>query len=219
MDKKIDGENYIELGNILKRSRSEEETARVKEILEMNIPVDKKKAMIEQIDRESREQKIKARFQNLLKSSLDPLLNINANSMQIEIAERLKGIVKNNMFINILLIDDLTYITKTISYMLQKENYSVYTAKSGAEGLILFQNIVPDLVITDIRLPDFNGIELAELIRRLDETVPILFITAIDMDSEMKSYGLIKSRAAYLQKPIRKELLLETIKNLLKETD
>ncbi len=124
---------------------------------------------------------------------------------------------------SILIVDDITYITKTVSYMLQKENFRVYIANSGAEGIAQFVNHLPELVITDIRLPDFNGNILAKLIRKLDKSVPIIFITANDMDPEtgleldldVKHMDLEANHMAFLPKPIQKEIILETIQHFL----
>ncbi len=123
----------------------------------------------------------------------------------------------------ILLVDDLTYITQTVSYMLAKENYNVHVAKNGAEGIVLFMNILPDIVITDLRLPDFNGMILSKLIRKLDAHVPIIFITANDLDPEIglewdldiKHYDFEISNMTLLLKPIQKEVILKTIKHML----
>ena len=184
--------------------------------MELKVPVDVKKMMIDKIDRSTRQKKIKERFKQLLNSSLDSKISVHLNSIQ-KIANLVDDVVKDNSQINILLVDDLAYISRTVSYMLQNEGFKVFIAKNGTEGIILFQNIVPDIVITDILLPDFNGIELAALIRKLDETVPIIFITAIDKDMECRHYNLAKNRMAYLQKPIRKEVILGAIHKLLSE--
>ncbi len=216
-DNPFNGDMLIELGFLLKRSRSEENKNKVIEILNMKIPIVEKKKLIEKLDSESREQMIKERFSSWISGNIDQKISIHIKSIQKEIFAKLGEIKKDLTRTNILLIDDLAYITKTVSYMLQKENFSVFTAKNAAEGLLLFQNLIPDLVITDIHLPDFDGIELAMLIRKLDEIVPIIFITAIDFDAEVEHYDLKKERMAYLQKPITKEQLLDTIKTLFNE--
>ena len=213
----IDADKYIELGFILKRSRSAENEKKVLEILNMDISITEKKNMIEKLDSASREQRIKERFAALVNGELDQKISIHINTKEKEISPDSSEIKKDYAFTNILLVDDLTYITKTVSYMLQKENFKVWTAKNGAEGLILFQNLAPDLVITDVRLPDFNGIEMVNLIRKLDETVPVIFITAIDMNAELQHYDLSRNRMAFLLKPILKDDLLDTIKKLINE--
>ncbi len=213
----INADTLIELGFLLKRSRTEENKNKVVEILNMKIPITEKKKLIEKLDNASREQMIKDRFSSWLSGNIDQKIRMHINSIEKEISVRVGEIKKDLTRTNILLVDDLPYITKTVSYILEKENFKVLSAKNAAEGLLLFQSMIPDLVITDIHLPDFNGFELAMLIRKLDEMVPVIFITAIDIDEELEHYDLKKKRMAYLQKPITKEQLLETINKLINE--
>ena len=167
---------------------------------------DKIVAEIRKIDKTTHEHAISRRFQDFLKESRDPRIRSNLTHIQNEVTYCLPGFQKDLTRTYILLIDDLTYITKTVSYMLEK------AAKNGMEAIILYQKIIPDIVITDIRLPDFNGFEIGTLIRQIDESIPLIFITAVDVD--INSFSSIEGKKAFLQKPIKSEVLLDTIKEL-----
>jgi len=213
----LNGEEYINLGLILKRNRSEENEKMVRDILNQDIPVEKKILEIERIDKRARERQIRKRYYTFLEKSTDPRIRSNLKRIQNETKYGFPIVEKDYATTHILLIDDLTYITKTVSYVLQKEGFKVYTSRNGIEGIINFQKVLPDVVITDIRLPDFNGFEIATLMRKINEEIPIIFITAINVDK--KSFDLIEGKKAYLQKPIKREVLLETISRLLREDE
>ena len=66
----------------------------------------------------------------------------------------------------ILLADDDESLRKVIEFNLEQEGYDVVTASNGKEALKLFEAHAPDLVITDIKMPDMDGIELLGEIRR-----------------------------------------------------
>jgi CheY-like chemotaxis protein len=215
---------YLKMGNILNKPRSDVEKRKVEEILSGDLTLEEKKVLIERMDRKSRELAIRERFQKLLATSQDIKLREHLEAIRRETESGERTNLASTASLRVLLVDDLTYITKTVSYMLQKENFIVHVAKNGAEGIILFMNFLPDIVITDIRLPDFNGMVLVKIIRKLDENVPIIFITANDMDTDVgkeldldiKHIDLIKNRMAYLLKPIQKEVILQTIYDMLK---
>ena len=71
-----------------------------------------------------------------------------------------------------------------LSSFLSGEGYSVCTARDGADGLRVFKEESPDLVVTDLRMPGMNGVELA---RRLSEDAPqlrVLFMTGFPGDAQ-----------------------------------
>ena len=122
---------------------------------------------------------------------------------------------KDDYVRSVLIIDDLTYITKTIAHLLKKEKFTVVTANRASEAVLLLQNFKPDFIITDVRLPDINGFRLAQLIRKSIPAIPIIFITAYTGSFE-HYYKTVKGKKAMLQKPIMKKDLLSVINNLLK---
>ncbi len=209
----MEEDNTLEvLQKLINRARSQEDQTKVFEVSQSEMSAAQKVAEIRKIDKTTHEHAISRRFQDFLKESRDPRIRSNLTHIQNEVTYCLPGFQKDLTRTYILLIDDLTYITKTVSYMLEKAGFHVFTAKNGMEAIILYQKIIPDIVITDIRLPDFNGFEIGTLIRQIDESIPLIFITAVDVD--INSFSSIEGKKAFLQKPIKSEVLLDTIKEL-----
>ncbi|MBI5407796.1 MAG: sigma-54-dependent Fis family transcriptional regulator [Nitrospirae bacterium] len=78
----------------------------------------------------------------------------------------------------ILVIDDERFITKALKQHLEKENYEVLTAETGEEGLEVFKTDAPDIVILDLNMPGIGGIETLKLIKKLNDDVVVIIITA-----------------------------------------
>jgi two-component system alkaline phosphatase synthesis response regulator PhoP len=82
--------------------------------------------------------------------------------------------------ITILLVDDEPDILEIISYNLKAEGYKVKTASSGREGVEKAKKVRPDLILLDVMMPEMDGIEACEQIRKtpgLEHTI-IAFLTA-----------------------------------------
>ena len=106
----------------------------------------------------------------------------------------------------ILLVDDEAGIRKVLSISLQDSGYDVHTAANGDDALRLFKKIVPPLVLTDIKMPDMDGIELlCKIKKESPETEVIMFTGHGDMDLAIKS---LKHEATdFVTKPINDEVL------------
>jgi YesN/AraC family two-component response regulator len=87
---------------------------------------------------------------------------------------------------------------------------TVYEAKDGREGLDLFKRHKPDIVITDIKMPVMDGIEMAAEIKRTDSGAPIIITTAF-CDIGYVARAIELEVDAYLQKPILHEHLLNAV--------
>ena len=79
-----------------------------------------------------------------------------------------------------LVVDDSVLIVELISQILRKAGFEVTAAHSGASGLATFQLEEFDIVLTDISMPEGDGIEMAERIRAVSPEVPIVMVTAAD---------------------------------------
>ena len=118
----------------------------------------------------------------------------------------------------ILIVEDLTYVIKTIERILTEEGYFVLTAKDGDEAITKFINYSPHLITVDHKLPDMTGVQLVEHIRKLDTVVnpKIIFITAFDDIDTIRS--IVKLGIDdYLVKPFQKNKLIETVKRVLEK--
>ncbi|HEU4929835.1 MAG TPA: response regulator, partial [Candidatus Krumholzibacteria bacterium] len=78
----------------------------------------------------------------------------------------------------VLIIDDDESLRKVIGYMLEEAGYDVDRAASAEEGLRLVETRRPDLVLSDIKMPKRDGIELLADIKRIDATIPVVILTA-----------------------------------------
>lgn len=101
----------------------------------------------------------------------------------------------------ILAIDDDTDILVLIRRALRAEDFSLFTATSGEEGLDLFHQIAPDLVILDVMMPGMDGWEVCSQLRRTS-CVPIIFLTALGSMQNVV-HGLVDGADDYLVKPFR----------------
>ncbi|HEY1580179.1 MAG TPA: response regulator transcription factor [Terracidiphilus sp.] len=110
----------------------------------------------------------------------------------------------------ILVVDDERQITRMLRASLQSSGYEVLTANNGVEGLEKFETGRPDLIITDLAMPEMNGLELTQAVRRLDRT-PIIVLSVRDADA-MKVRALDEGADDYLTKPFSVPELLARIR-------
>ena len=110
----------------------------------------------------------------------------------------------------ILVVDDERQITRMLRASLQSSGYEVLTANNGVEGLEKFESGRPDLVITDLAMPEMNGLELTQAVRRLDRT-PIIVLSVRDTDV-MKVKALDEGADDYLTKPFSMPELMARIR-------
>ncbi len=103
--------------------------------------------------------------------------------------------------INILLAEDNKDLRELIATELKRSGFKVVEAKDGKEGINLFEQNRFDLVITDVMMPEIDGLALATLIRESDQSVPILIITAKG-SKEDKYKGFNAGIDDYMVKPI-----------------
>ena len=116
---------------------------------------------------------------------------------------------------NILLIEDDRPLNKAISVYFKKEKFYVLSSFSGQEALdILSQNNL-DLIILDINLPDLSGFDLIEQIKIMNSNIPILILSACDLDSDIL-HGFNLGAEDYVTKPFNIEIFHKKINVILK---
>ncbi|WCM40918.1 response regulator transcription factor [Flavobacterium sp. CBA20B-1] len=122
-----------------------------------------------------------------------------------------------NKDIKILLVDDDTDILEIVGFNLEAENYQVFTAKNGKEALTIAKKEVPNLVILDVMMPEMDGIETCENMRKLPElnNTIITFLTARGEDYSQVA-GFDVGADDYITKPIKPKLLVTKVKALLR---
>ena len=114
----------------------------------------------------------------------------------------------------IVVIDDKPNILKVMKMILEKEGYAVETAGAGIDGLNLILREKPDLVISDIKMPDIDGPEIFHILNSRGYGVPFIFITAYA--SVKDAVSIIKDGAIdYITKPIDYGYLKRIIARLI----
>jgi DNA-binding NarL/FixJ family response regulator len=120
----------------------------------------------------------------------------------------------------ILIVDDEPKLLKAVAVTLRGEDYDVLTAGNGAEALININKAMPDLIISDIRMPGLDGFQLVKTLRQnaRTEMIPIIFLTAKD-ERRDRLESLKKGIDAYLTKPFDPEELIAVVSNILNRVD
>ena len=116
----------------------------------------------------------------------------------------------------ILIVDDNPHVLKLLSISLGKAGYQVSTAENGDEGLEVLNQVKPDLVISDVMMPETDGIEFCWMVRENSEIpmVPFIFLTSLN-DQDMEIRGFRAGADEYLIKPVDRKILLEKVETLL----
>lgn len=119
--------------------------------------------------------------------------------------------------IKILLVEDDEALSFIVKDNLEQNNFFVEVAQDGEIALELFKNNPFDLILLDVMLPKIDGFQVAQTIRKSDEQVPIIFLTARSM-TEDRITGLTLGGDDYMPKPFSMEELLLKIKIFLKRS-
>lgn len=116
----------------------------------------------------------------------------------------------------LLIIDDEPNLLRAVAACLRGEGYEVDTARSGEEALVQIAQRLPDLIVSDIRMPRMDGYALARQLRNNPRThlIPIVFLTAKD-ESADRIAGIRSGVDAYLTKPFEPDELVAVIGNIL----
>ena len=118
----------------------------------------------------------------------------------------------------ILVVDDDEMMLMMAKHILSRK-YEVITANSGAEAIELFEEERPDMILSDLMMPEPDGYELHRIIQEKSaESVPIMFMTADDSD-ESESKGFELGAEDYIRKPLNPEVLLRRVGNIIDHLD
>ena len=119
--------------------------------------------------------------------------------------------------ITILLVDDEQDILEIVGYNLSQEGYKIVTAVNGKDAIAKAKKELPNLIIMDVMMPEMDGIEACEAIRKIPELsqVIITFLTARSEDYSQVA-GFDAGADDYITKPIKPKLLVSKVKALLR---
>ena len=120
----------------------------------------------------------------------------------------------------LLVVDDEPNLLRAVAAALRAEGFEVVTARNGREALVRVAESVPDLVISDIRMPGMDGYQLAGHLRASSRTalVPVIFLTAKDETADRVA-GFRAGVDAYITKPFEPDELLAVIQSILSRVE
>lgn len=121
------------------------------------------------------------------------------------------------MNVDIVLVEDTPDILQNLTEILVMENYSFKVAGHGKEALQVLADHEASLIITDLVMPEMDGLTLVREVRKLHawKNIPIIILSA-KIDPATQEEGLQAGATCFLKKPCDVDLLLTTIANLLK---
>ncbi len=116
----------------------------------------------------------------------------------------------------ILIVDDEIDMLELLELIItDRTDYEVTTTNNPLEVPELLKKTPYDLVITDLRMPDVDGIELIEMVKQIDDQLPFMIITAYGT-IESAVEAMRKGAFDYITKPFRQEQILLTIEKVMK---
>ena len=119
--------------------------------------------------------------------------------------------------ISILLVEDDEKLSKLFYTVLSKQGFNIHIANNGVEGFDILENNHIDLIISDIMMPQMDGYEFTENVRKINEEIPILMITAKD-DFNSKQKSFLTGIDDYMVKPIDVNEMILRVHALLRRS-
>ena len=117
---------------------------------------------------------------------------------------------------SLLIVEDEEIIRKLIKKSLSRMGYHLNIASSGEEALLLYAGLKPKpaMLLTDVILPDMNGIELASMLQKTDPTLKVVFMSGYAEDV-ISRYGAINEELNFIEKPFNVSVLLNKVRQVL----
>lgn len=115
--------------------------------------------------------------------------------------------------IKVLLVEDETSLAMILSDTLEAQGFEMRTAHDGEEGLRMFDEQKPDVLVADVMMPKMDGFEMVRRIRKTDSRTPVLFLTARSAVNDVVE-GFELGGNDYLKKPFAIQELIVRIKSL-----
>lgn len=117
-----------------------------------------------------------------------------------------------------LIVDDEPDILEFLSYNFRKKGFHVVIEINGLEGIKKAESELPQLIISDILMPELDGIEMCKAIREIPQlkSTLFLFLTAVNDDYKVL-YAMLSGADQYVTKPIKFEYLLVMVNHLIED--
>lgn len=120
--------------------------------------------------------------------------------------------------IHILVVEDDKMLNKVVCSYINDSGFEATGCHSGEEGLDTMYNSMYELIISDIMMPGMDGFEFAKIVRQINKTIPILFMSAKD-DLPSKQKGFQLGIDDYMVKPVDLDELLLQVRALLRRAN
>jgi two-component system, OmpR family, alkaline phosphatase synthesis response regulator PhoP len=128
--------------------------------------------------------------------------------------------LESNKNITILLVDDENDILEFLSYNLKKEGYKVITSDNALDGIQMVKDFSPSLIILDVMMPNMDGIEACQIIRKdLNIQQPLIVFLTSRAEDYSQIAGFEAGADDYISKPIRPRLLASKVESLLRRIE
>jgi len=131
-------------------------------------------------------------------------------SEKIDVLGKDKPNIKKSRII--LVAEDTDSNYSLVSIILRKE-YDIVRAMNGIEAVRLHAEVHPDLILMDIQMPELNGLDATRLIRKVDQEVPIIALTAYAFESERLAF-MEAGGSGYISKPINPDELRNLVRKI-----
>ncbi|MBI5095007.1 MAG: response regulator [Candidatus Hydrogenedentes bacterium] len=117
----------------------------------------------------------------------------------------------------ILVIDDEPVLRITLRYLLEQEGHQVWDAENGRVGVDICRNEHPDLVITDIVMPEQEGVTTFEILREEFPEMPVIAMSGAQAPTTIRT-AAESGKLAYVMKPVDTSSLFKLIQSVLKKS-
>jgi len=124
---------------------------------------------------------------------------------------------KNAAEVSVLYVDDEPPARELMARMLRWKGLAVHTAGDGRTALQMLRSYRPDIIVTDIMMPDMDGISMSREVRRICSEIPIIIVSAYLHEqylADLKSLGI----SHFIMKPVRMERLFGSIEICCRES-
>eukprot|EP01029_Cantina_marsupialis_P020590 TRINITY_DN483965_c0_g1_i3.p2 TRINITY_DN483965_c0_g1~~TRINITY_DN483965_c0_g1_i3.p2 ORF type:complete len:121 (+),score=22.56 TRINITY_DN483965_c0_g1_i3:447-809(+) len=117
----------------------------------------------------------------------------------------------------VLLVEDDGLVSFALTRYLKRKNFEVHALPSGKKAIETYKSFKPDIIITDIIMPDIEGLELITTLREIDKNIPIIAMSGGSrrLDTSYLTTAELIGANASLEKPFEEEELVELINKLI----
>lgn len=114
----------------------------------------------------------------------------------------------------VLVIDDDEMTLSLMQLLLQEEGYEVFSTADGPQGIAIYKQRAPDIVLLDLGLPSMNGLEVLRRLRSIDDSAKVIVVTGHGSE-ESAEVALLYGALEYVRKPVDHQSLLQLLKSLI----